>query len=42
MLIALLVILVVAALLGPPGRSAADEGRSDLAAARGIGHYRLR
>lgn len=32
MLIALLVILVIAALLGPLGRSPADERRSDLAA----------
>jgi hypothetical protein len=32
MLIALLVILVIAALLGPLGRSAADERRSDLTA----------
>ncbi len=36
MLIALLVILVVAALLGPLGRSGSDERRSDLTAS--IGH----
>jgi hypothetical protein len=42
MAIALFVILVIAALLGPLGRSSAEEGRSDLAAARDIGHYRIR
>jgi hypothetical protein len=38
MLIAALVIAVLAALLGPLGRSAADERRSDFAASVRSGH----